>query len=353
MNIPGDHEMTPLAVVHEFIRGVDDGSVRRDLAEDCILNFYSRNVRGAKEISGFLRTQVTRRYKHEAFDEAACPSVGDEVLLQERFGRAFDRERRRIYEQKERDRTTTTLHLRAESDDESASQAFPMSLITPPRPSSYPMDSLKYVEAVGRLRKRENCYGGMDLGDCSAVHLTLGYRATQLPGSRVRGIEICLAVYDRGLRGSLNRSSLEAPPTAISIQRRGNARHNPSTDDEADDALSPPTTRRGVRRTLFTEENAEEEEAPDPTPISEAVGAELEQQQHHHQQHHHQAPRQAEAPPQEEANVAVNSPRSSEVPSSSSDNSITSSYTPRKRQQPSHGNEVAPKRTPGPRRMRF
>jgi len=76
-------EMTPLEVVHEFIRGVDDGTIRRDLAEDCILNFYSRNVRGAKDITGFMRTQVTRRYKHEAFDEAASPSIGDEVLLQD------------------------------------------------------------------------------------------------------------------------------------------------------------------------------------------------------------------------------------------------------------------------------
>ncbi|XP_016931678.2 cell cycle negative regulator roughex [Drosophila suzukii] len=344
MNIPGDHEMTPLEVVHEFIRGVDDGTIRRDLAEDCILNFYSRNVRGAKDITGFMRTQVTRRYKHEAFDEAACPSVGDEVLLQERFSRSFDRERRRIYEQKERDKTTTNLHLRAESDDESGPPEFPMFLITPPRPSSYPMDSLKYVEAVGRLRKRDNGYGGMDLGESSAVHLTLGYRSTQLPGSRMRGIEICLAVYDRGLRGSLNRSTLEAPPTAISIQRRGNARHNPSTDDEADDALPPPTSRRWVRRTLFTEENAEEEdEAPDPN--SDAVApatAGLEQEQ--------PGARPAEEAPQEEANTDVNSPRSSEDPACSSS---TSSYTPRKRQQPTNGNEVAPKRTPGPQRMRF
>ncbi|XP_037724743.1 cell cycle negative regulator roughex [Drosophila subpulchrella] len=348
MNTSGDHEMTPLEVVHEFIRGVEDGTVRRDLAEDCILNFYSRNVRGAKDISGFLRTQVTRRYKHEGFDEAACPSIGDEVLLQERFGRSFDRERRRIYEQKERDKTTTNLHLRAESDEESGPHAFRMSLITPPRPSSYPMDSLKYVEAVGRLRKRDNCYGGMELGESSAVHLTLGYRMTQLASSRVRGIEICLAVYDRGLRGSLNRSTLEAPPTAISIQRRGNARHNPSTDDEADDALSPPTSRRGVRRTLFTEENAEdEEEAPNTNPddVASAVAG-LEQEQ---------PAQQAEEAPLEEASTDVNSPRPSEVPScsSSSTSTSTSSYTPRKRQQPTNGNEVAPKRTPGPQRMRF
>ncbi|KAH8368428.1 hypothetical protein KR084_011434, partial [Drosophila pseudotakahashii] len=331
---------TPLEVVHEFVKGVDDGTVRRDLAEDCILNFYSRNVRGIRAITAFLRSQLTNRYQHEGFDEAAPPSIGDELLLHERFGRAFDRERRRIYEQKEREKTTT-LHLRPDSDDEDVTEQHPVAQITPPRPSSYALNSLIYVEAIGQLNSRgELGYGGIELGESCAVHLTLGYRTTQLPGSRVRGIEICLAVYDRGLT-SLKRSTLVAPPSARSIPRRGNARCNPSTDDECDDTISPPTSRRGVRRTLFTEESAEEEkEEEDPDP-----GTAVEQEQ---------PARQAETPetPQEEANTPVDNPRSSEIATCSSSSS-SSSYTPRKRQQTANGNEVAPKRTPGPQRMRF
>ncbi|XP_017009007.2 cell cycle negative regulator roughex [Drosophila takahashii] len=327
MNIPEQHAGTPLEVVHEFVKGVDDGTVRRDLAEDCILNFYSRNVRGVRAITGFLRSQLTNRYQHAGFDEAAAPSIGDELLLQERFGRAFDRERRRIYEQKEHE-WTTTLHLRPESDDEEVIEQHPIAQITPPRPSSYALHSLKYVEAIGQLKRRGVLsYGGLDLGESCTVHLTLGYRTTQLPGSQVRGIEICLAVYDRGLT-SLKRSTLAAPPSARSLPRRGNGRCNPSTDDEGEDLPSPPSSRRGVRRTLFTEENAEEEEDPDPNP---AVQQE-------------QPARQVETPerPQEEVISTLDSPRSS-----------GSIYTPRKRQQPANGNEVAPKRTPGPQRMRF
>ncbi|EDV45972.1 cell cycle negative regulator roughex [Drosophila erecta] len=339
MNAPEEHKETPLEVIHEFIKGVDDGTLRRDLAEDCILSYYSRNVRGAKAITGFLRTQVTRRYRHENFEEAARLAKGDEILLQARFGRSFDAERRRIYEEKALE-GATTMHLHAESDDEEVNEEFSTSLITPPRPSSYNLNSLKYVEACGLLNRRdEYVYGGLDMGESCAVHLTLGYRSTRLPSGQVSGFEICLVVYDRGLT-SLKRSTLNEPKSAICYPRRPNARYNPSTDDEGDaeEDLPPATSRRGVRRTLFTEENTQEGEDddgdpdPDPTPIPE-----VEQEQ--------PAPQQAEA-----AREAVNTPVDLPTPSETAN---CSSYTPRKRLQTTNGNEVPPKRTPGPQRMRF
>lgn len=65
---------------------------------------------------------MTMRYKHEGFEEAAQIEWGDELLLKARFGRSFDSERRRIYEEKER--TGTTLHVRPESDDEEVNEKF-------------------------------------------------------------------------------------------------------------------------------------------------------------------------------------------------------------------------------------
>ncbi|EDX02449.1 cell cycle negative regulator roughex [Drosophila yakuba] len=332
MNAPEAHKKTPLEVIHEFIKGVDDGTIRRDLAEDCILSYYSRNVRGAKAITGFLRAQLTTRYKHDNFEEAERVAKGDELLLQARFGRSFDAARRRIYEEKERD-SATTLHLHAESDDEGANEEFSTSLITPPRPSSYNLKSLKYVESCGLLNRRdEHVYGGLDLGETCAVHLTLGYRRTQLPGGQVSGFEICLAVYDRGLT-NLNRSTLAPPQFGISLPRR--SRCNETTDDEADaeEDSQPPTSRRGVRRTLFTEENTQEEGDRDPEPIPE-----VEQEQ--------PAPQDAEESAREAVNIVVDLPTPLEMTS-------YSSYTPRKRLQTTNGNEVPPKRTPGRQRMRF
>nr|AAL29211.1 RUX [Drosophila orena] len=343
MNPPEEHKGTPLGVIHEFIKGVDDGTICRDLGEDCILSYYSRNVRGAKAITGFLRTQVTRSYRHANFEKASLLAKADEILLQARFGKAFDDERRRIYSKTRFDRTTN-MHLHAESDDEEVNKEFSTTLITPPRPSSYNLNTLVYVEACGLLNRRDDYeYGGLDLGESCAVHLTLGYRSTWLNGGQVSGFEICLAIYDRCLN-SLNRSTL-VPPPAVDCGRRANARYNPTTDDEGDseEDFPPATFRRGVRRTLFTEENTQEGEDgdgdgdgdsdgdPDPIP-------EVEQEQ--------PAPQQAEETAREAVNTAVDLPTPSETTNSSS-------YTPRKRMQTINGNEVPPKRTPGPQRMRF
>ncbi|XP_016976736.1 cell cycle negative regulator roughex [Drosophila rhopaloa] len=333
MSSPERQEGTPLEVIHEFVAGVDNGTVRRDLAEDCILSFCSRNVRGDSAITGFLRTQVTNRYMHERFDEAAAPSIATEIILRERFGRSFDRARRRLYEQKERERSTT-MHLRPESDDdEVVERMFPVLLVTPPRASSYALHTLKYVEAIGLLKSRSHnthSDGGLDLGESCTVHLTLGYRRTQLPGRNVRSIEICLVVYDRGPT-SLNRSSLLPQPSRIPARQRVIGRCNPTTDDEAEEA-PPPTTRRGVRRTLFTEENTEEEEAEDE--VSQVA--------------QEQPPQPAEEAPQEEANVDAVVPVLPLL-----DTPTCSNYTPRKRHQTANGNEVTPKRTPGQQRLRF
>ncbi|XP_017061552.1 cell cycle negative regulator roughex [Drosophila ficusphila] len=318
MSVLKQQERTPIEVIHEFVTGVDDGTIRRDLADDCVLSFYRRTVRGPAAVTGFLRTRVTNHYKHENFEEAAPPSLGQEIILRERFATVFERSRRRLYKQNEEEKSTA-LHLHPDSDDEEVPATHTVLLTTPPRPSSYALDTIKYVEAIGMLNRRERfVYGGVDLGESSTVHLTLGYRRHRLSGSGVQYIEICLAVYDRG---SISRNQHTQATTSIPFPRRDSARCNTTTDDEAEEA-GPLPTRRGVCRTLFTEENDTEEEQEQFPQVG------------------------AGETPQDEANSPVGPLPSVVIP-------ICSRYPLRKRHQTTNDNETTSKRTPGQSRLRF
>ncbi|KAI8034046.1 cell cycle negative regulator roughex [Drosophila gunungcola] len=336
MNASEGLDVTPLEVIHEFIAGVDNGTLRSDLAEDCLLNFCSRSVPGGPAATGFLRSQLTHRYRHDRFDVAA-PSLPDfELSLFERFGRSFDRMRRRLYDQRERVRapttttstTSTTLHLRPESGDDDDELPGERTLpVTPPRPSSHGLSTLKFLEAIGLLNSCSPNYsrdGGVDLGEFCTVHLVLGYRHVQMPARHVRDIEICLVVYE------CYPVDILSPTARPPLRQRANGRCNPTTDDEAEGAPPPPApTRRrmrGVRRTLFGEERREED----------VGGRQLTQEQ---------SARTAEDAPQEV--------EEEEIVFTLSEIGSSHILTPRKRHQTTSGNEMTPKKTTGQKRLRF
>ncbi|KAH8409112.1 hypothetical protein KR009_007621, partial [Drosophila setifemur] len=343
---------SPRDIILEFVAALDNGSVRSELADDCILNFFGRHVRGVSAVMGYVRSQLLGRFQHERFDEAQVVSEANELLLRERFARSFDQVRRRLLEQKEAERSTT-MHLRAESDDEELPSRYPVQLVTPPRPSSHPMDQLLFVEACGVLESLRdgNFFGGLDLGDSLQVHLTLGYRHIPLPISR--GVEVCLAVYER-YPLTMSRSTLVPPPTIEQLRaqrgRGSNARRNPQTDDEETEEVIPP--RRGVRRTLFAAGAGEDAEPP------ENLGVEQQQEQ--------QPAEQALTGPESTITSSTSTSMASlaaaagaaasaesNIPIIISSSSSGGSHSARKRHQTSSGTEMEAKRTPGRNRMRF
>ncbi|KAH8295964.1 hypothetical protein KR018_007258, partial [Drosophila ironensis] len=247
----------PRELVRSFVSAVDCGMVRAELGEDCIFSFFGRQVRGVAATVGYVRSQLLGRFHHVRFNEAQVVSQANELILRERFSRYFDLVRRRICEQKERERAST-LHLRAESDDEELLGRCPEQLVTPPRAASQDMELLSYVEGRGVLESQQDSHyhGGLDLGDTVHVHLTLGYR--RIPGLPPRRpvTEICLMVYEK-LPLKLNRSTLPQSSSSRGIRsgvrmRSSSVRGNDHTDDESDEpAPAPSPARRGVRRTLF------------------------------------------------------------------------------------------------------
>ncbi|EDW75374.1 uncharacterized protein Dwil_GK19724 [Drosophila willistoni] len=233
-----DEESTPSSIIQRFIQSVNDGTVRTELAEDCILNFFGRHITGIDSVTGYMRTQLMDRFRHAGFSEAQPCDPADEVILRERFARTFDRTRRRLHQQKERVRATT-LHLLAESDDDEevgrGSTQVPSHLVTPPRPSTHNTELLTYIQAKGMLDPiHDSDDGGIDLGDSRQVQLTLGYR-------REHSDEIYLALYEKFRQ--LRQKSTLAPPTPRAIQWR---RHGADTEEQA--TIPEP---RSVRRTLF------------------------------------------------------------------------------------------------------
>lgn len=357
----------------QFVTSVDTGSVRSELAEDCIFSFFGRHVRGVNAIMGYVRTQLLGRFQHERFDRAQIVSQGHELILKERFGRSFDVVRRRIYEQKERERATT-LHLRAESDDdEEVPSRYPVQLVTPPRASSHSMDQLTFVEACGVLEslRDSNFSGGLDLGDLVPMHLTLGYRLTPLVLGSLPAVEICLAIYEK-YPLKLNRSTLVPPPTVEEIFGIGRLRNttlapaNPQTDDEGEEV--PQAKTLSVRRILFAdgadeegdeesdgnvEDDPSEPELPDQKLEEEkdelAQQGEKEEQQQQEETPSSSSSAAAAAAAQDEANP----PAEPIAERCSQEKPIICSLTPRKRTQTTNVCEVEPKRTPLRTRMRF
>ncbi|KAH8289702.1 hypothetical protein KR054_009568, partial [Drosophila jambulina] len=310
-------EITPLEVVQEFVAAANSGSIGRELSDDCVLNFFGRHSRGATVSAGYFRVFVSARYQHEGFEEATVVSPAKAEILRVRFMRCFSWARRRIIEEQKVRERATSLHLRAESDDEDEQlpNRCPALLLTPPRAASHDLNQVKFVEANGVLKslRTDSSDDGFDFGNARPLHLTLGYRQLPLAFGNGRHIDICLALYEKH---SVAASSVPFP-------RRGSAaRCNPPTDDEAEDDSH---TRRGARRTLFVELPKEDEE-------QEAPQAEEQEQALEH------TPARAEATNQEESDPPAPS---------------ISSCTPRKRHIASSGGEVKPKRTPRLNRLRF
>lgn len=368
-NIPTPHD-----IVIQFVTSVDTGSIRSELAEDCIFSFFGRHVRGVNAIMGYVRTQLLGRFQHERFDRAQIVSQSHELILKERFGRSFDVVRRRIYEQKERERATT-LHLRAESDDEEVPSRYPVQLVTPPRASSHSMDQLTFVEACGVLEslRDSNFSGGLDLGDLVPMHLTLGYRLTPVVLGNLRAIEICLAIYEK-YPLKLNRSTLVPPPTVEEIFGIGRLRNttlapaNPQTDDEGEEV--PQARSLSVRRILFADgadedgdedtDGSVEEKKDDPSDLdlpdqNQEEDKDEPEQQGEQEEQQQQQPEEAPASSssstaQEETNPPAEPIVGERNPP---EKSIICSLTPRKRTQTTNVCEVEPKRTPLRTRMRF
>ncbi|XP_001354846.3 cell cycle negative regulator roughex [Drosophila pseudoobscura] len=322
-------------IVQNFIVGVDTGLVRADLADDCMLSLFGRQIRGVVAVTGFIRTQIFNRFKHIGFEDARPCTPSKEVFIKEWFGPTFERVRRRMHEQKERERAISEGRRIAVGDSEGEEEVQSRSsphLATPPRPAIRPaMDMLQYVEARGVMEDVEGNRndGGIQLYDTQHVLLTLGYRQTATASISLRDIEVCLAIYEdyRPFPRQRQRGSV-----AISS--------NPLTDDEAEEPASshPLSHLRSVRRTLFARAESEEpeqnplEDSVEPVPVEPSPSSSQSQCESQDQ-----VPR-IPPPPVRDG--------TGEMPASSS-----AGYTTRKRQQ-QRETEVAPKR-PGRYGLRF
>ncbi|KAH8376327.1 hypothetical protein KR200_010483, partial [Drosophila serrata] len=331
--LPLPPEITPLEVVQEFVAAANRGSIVQELSDDCVLSYFGRHSRGATVSAGFFRMFISTRYQHEGFQEANFVSPAKADILKLRFMRCFSWVRRRMVEERKVSKQPTSLHVRAESDDED--EQLPSrcraQLVTPPRPGSPDLDEVKFVEANGVLQSLSTEFfdDGLEFGNTRTLQLTLGYRQLPLAFGNKRHIDICLVVYEK----------YSVPTSSVHLPRRGSAaRCNPPTDDEGEDDSC---TRRGARRTLFVEFPNEEE--------LEAVRAEKQRKEPELQQEQQQALEhthaRVEAITQEESSL----PSTHEEPPSPS----ISSCTPRKRHIVSSGGEVKPKRTPRLNRLRF
>lgn len=72
------------------------GDLRRELTEDCILNMFARCVKGVAAVTGYMRTQITGRFKHLDFNDASLCNTSQEMMLNNRYERSFQVLRRRL-----------------------------------------------------------------------------------------------------------------------------------------------------------------------------------------------------------------------------------------------------------------
>ncbi|XP_030381012.1 cell cycle negative regulator roughex [Scaptodrosophila lebanonensis] len=256
---PEESTASTHAIMQNYLQDVESGAIRSTLAPEVILNVFGRSVKGASSVTGFMRTQITNRYKHVGFDEATNCHQDVAAEMNSRFGRALHTVRR-LREQKAREKMPSSLRLRADSDEEDLSIIELSSrLATPPR-----NESLNYVEGIGRLEAtHSNDDGGIDIGDSQPTRLTLGHRAS--PRSTTH--EICLVVYEKVPPGSPvtgTRTSTSAGPAAARRQRPWPV-GNEHTDDEsveAPETLIRRQPRSSVRRTLFTSTDLDQHNQP-------------------------------------------------------------------------------------------
>lgn len=222
---------------------MEDGQIRRELSDDCILSFLGRTVKGAGPVSSYLRAQLVGRYNHMEFLDVRQCNESEESALKERFRRSFQMLRSRF---KHPEVLPTSMHLRAESDEEveekeeTANASFAKQLVTPPR-SSAPADSIELMHCItasGSLHaSHKHNDGGIEISENCQMSLTLGYRGNILAYEDDSSRDICLIVYEKV---RLRTSAVQRP------SRMRSAR-NVLTDDEGE--VPAP---RSVRRTLFS-----------------------------------------------------------------------------------------------------
>ncbi|XP_023178605.1 cell cycle negative regulator roughex [Drosophila hydei] len=249
----------PSQLLRRFLQCMDDGQIRRELSDDCILSLLGRNVKGIGSVTSYLRTQIIGRFNHMDFLNAQRCTESEELLLKERFARSFQVLRSRLKEPKI---LPTSVHLRAESDEEEEQAAIATctnQLITPPRAST-PANStelMDFITASGSLQaSHKQNDGGIELGENCRVSLTLGYRCNSLVCINESSIDICLIVYEK------------LKPRTPGMQRHWRIRspRNVLTDDESE--VPAP---RSVRRTLFSndcdEDSVQSEIDDNPSPL--------------------------------------------------------------------------------------
>ncbi|XP_064556394.1 cell cycle negative regulator roughex [Drosophila montana] len=226
---------SPSQVMRHFVQCMDDDDVRRELTDDCILSVLGRSIKGVAAVTGYVRTQLTARYRHVGFQAASHCSEARKSLLTDRYARSFQVLRSRPKASKP---MPASLHMRPESDDDEPDAGDCLNqLVTPPRSSAPAQNSqlLQYIESPGVLEAdHEHDDGGIDLGESCQVTLTLGYRVYNSECA----VEICLVIYEK-----LKPRSLAHPAR----NRTSRSSRNVHTDDEGE----LPAT-RSVRRTLFT-----------------------------------------------------------------------------------------------------
>ncbi|EDW66438.1 cell cycle negative regulator roughex [Drosophila virilis] len=250
---------SPSQVMRRFVQCMDDDDVRRELTDDCILSVLGRSIKGVSAVTGYVRTQLTGRYKHVGFRAASHCSEAQKSLIMERYARSFHvlRSRRKVAKP-----MPSSLHMRPESDDDEDGEPdaiqCPNQLVTPPRSSAHAQSPqlLHYIESSGVLEAaHEHDDGGIDLGESCQVRLMLGYRCSSLAYTNECAVEISLVIYEKLKPRSLQHPARIRTSSGVQRQSRMRSSRNVHTDDEGE----LPAT-RSVRRTLFTSADCEESE---------------------------------------------------------------------------------------------
>ncbi|TDG43592.1 hypothetical protein AWZ03_009988 [Drosophila navojoa] len=225
-----------------FLQCMEDGQIRRELSDDCILSFPGRCLKGAGPVSSYLRAQLVGRYNHIEFLNARQCNESEESALKDRFRRSFQSQRDRF---KAPEVLPTSMHLRAESDEEveeeeTASGSCANQLITPPRScvSADTIEVMHCITASGSLQaSHDHSDGGIELSENCQMSLTLGYRDTTLVDKDHTSTDICLIVYEK----------VNSMTPVVQRHSRMRRARNVLTDDEGE--VPAP---RSVRRTLFS-----------------------------------------------------------------------------------------------------
>lgn len=234
-------------IMRQFVECLEAGDIRRELAEDCMVNLFGRSTKGLAAVMGFVRTQIAGRFKHMGFLEACVCDASHVKYLNDRFGHSLEMLRSRLKTQKKVNRPTTWLS-RAESVEDIAASAEPVTppnhLVTPPRSvistaTDGNTEVMHYIEAVGVLEPvNDPVDGDFSLDDPCQVKLTLGYRSGPPTYKGELALEFCIIVYEK-YKNRTHTPSLQR-------QQRLRSPRNVCTDDEGDEPAP-----RSVRRILF------------------------------------------------------------------------------------------------------